>query len=85
MLKQCQTVTFLIPGMLPLQLADELHQKDLRILLVLVHILGTAMRHVSKGGHVLGLIPNRRLLRVPGLTFTPTCRHFSHTAVSKSD
>ena len=55
--KQCQTA---IPTMLPLQQPSELHQKDLRINLVLVHIPGTALRHVLRGGHILGLKSNRR-------------------------
>ena len=65
------------PTVLPrasrLQLPGELHQKDLRINLVFMHILGLRMRHVPEGGHVLGLKSNRRVLAVPTLINPPTC------------
>ena len=39
----------------PLQYTAELHQKDLRINLVLVHILGLRMRHVLRADTFLAL------------------------------
>ena len=69
-------------GSRPLQQLDELHQKDLRINHVLVHIWGLVWRVDPEGGHYSSLVPNRRVLRVRRVTFTPTCRYFSHTAVS---
>ena len=45
---------------LPLQLSDELHQEDLRIMPVLVHISGPETEAVSVGGHLSRLKSNRR-------------------------
>ena len=39
----------------PLQLADELHQKDLRIIPYLLHFLGLRLRHVSEADTFLAL------------------------------
>ena len=79
--KQCQYRHIRASASQPLQQIDELHQKDLRINQYLVHILGMALRHVSKGGHLSGLIPNRRLFGVPAVINPPTCRYSSHNAV----
>ena len=68
--------------MLPLQQLDELHQKDLRKVAVLVHIQGPVNEAVSTGGHVSGLKSNRQVLRVQTCTLASTCRYSSHTAVS---
>ena len=72
--KQCQNSEFLITEYRPLQLHVELHQKDLRINLYLVHILGMVLRHVSGGGHLSGLKSNRPLFEVQTVTLAPTCR-----------
>ena len=68
----------------PLQKNTELHQKDLRINLVLVYILGMVLEGVPKGGHYSGLKSNRPVFGVPRVELAPTCRYFSQTAVSKS-
>ena len=57
----------------PLQRNTELHQKDLRISLYLVHILGSAREAVSWGGHLSGLKSNRRQFAVPRVELSPTC------------
>ena len=82
--KQCQTVPYPIPTTRPLQLATELHQKDLRIIPNLVYIWGPVWEGVLEGGHLSGLKSNRRLFVVPRVEKAPTCRNSSQTAVSKS-
>ena len=53
--KQCQTATFLRSRYRPLQQNTELHQKDLRINLELVHILGMVHEAVSRADMFLAL------------------------------
>ena len=79
--KQCQNGHILDTDMSPLQYQSELHQKDLRIMPISVHIWGTAWDPVSTGGHVSGLKSNRHVFMVQTVILTPTCRYFSHTAV----
>ena len=79
--KQCQTVPNLNQPGQPFQQPSELHQKDLRINWYFVHIQGPVHEAVSTGGHVSGLKSNRRVLEVPQVELTPTCRYSSQTAV----
>ena len=70
--KQCQNDEFLDTGYRPLQLANELHQKDLRINPVLVYIWGMVLEGVFTGGHVSGLKSNRPVIGVPQVELAPT-------------
>ena len=65
----------------PFQQRAELHQKDLGIMSYFLQIQGPENEACSRGGHVSSLKSNRRVLRVPRVDYTPTCRYSSHNAV----
>ena len=79
--KQCQISETVDTACRPLQHSVELHQKDLRIIPVLVYIWGLVLDPVLLSGHVSRLKSNRRVLAVRRVTLAPTCRYSSQTAV----
>ena len=76
-----KTVPNQIPAYSPFQQRADLHQKDLRIIPVFLHILGPGNEAVSWGGHYSGLKSNRQVYRRQGPINLTTCRHSSQTAV----